>query len=137
VSKTHVFERYDIACIGPYITQPSDDGQHVAAEAAINRDAVLTGQIRVLETQLKDAKRQMPIQFIVALGHLQAEFFANRAGWCPNVWQYVDDVHVIEGQRGGVLWVHETAERNDRFRQIMGLARAREMRLIPAIDFLT
>jgi hypothetical protein len=136
VSK-HVYERYDIACNGLYITQPSDDGQHVAAEAAIKRDAVLTGQIRMLETQLKDAKWQMPIQFIVALGLREAEFFASRAGWGPHVWQYVDNVDVIEGQRGGVLWVHETAERNDRFRQIMDLALAREMRLIPAMDFLT
>jgi hypothetical protein len=53
MSKTHVFERFDL--FGD--STPAADGEWVKAQDAIDRDAVLEAQIRTLETQLKDTKR--------------------------------------------------------------------------------
>jgi hypothetical protein len=56
MSKTHVFERFDVDTSGTGEVWAAGDGEWVKSEDAINREAVLQAQIRTLETQLKDAR---------------------------------------------------------------------------------
>jgi hypothetical protein len=62
MSKTHVFERFDVRgcacdeCFTGVTAQAEFDGDWVKAQDAINREAVLQAQIRTLEVQLKDAR---------------------------------------------------------------------------------
>jgi hypothetical protein len=55
MSKTFVYDRFDmIAGDGPGLyPEPAGDGEWVKAEDAINRDAVLTAQIRTLEAEVQ------------------------------------------------------------------------------------
>jgi hypothetical protein len=67
MSKTFVYERFDICGAGGYYIYTEkdsrSDGEYVLAEDAINREAVLQAHIRTLEVQLKDA-RANPLQKI-------------------------------------------------------------------------
>lgn len=58
--KTFVFERFDMECLDEYdmlvTSKESSDGAWVKADDAINREAVLTDKIRLLEVQLKEAR---------------------------------------------------------------------------------
>lgn len=63
MSKTFVYERYEIS--GAWLAGKiriceglESDGEWVKAEDAINRDAVLTAQIRTLETQLNEGRQR-------------------------------------------------------------------------------
>ena len=62
MNKTFSYDRFDVhacdcdSCFSPVRVTGEFDGKWIKAEDAINRDAVLTAQIRTLELQLKETK---------------------------------------------------------------------------------
>lgn len=57
MSKTFIFDRFDIYKYDSNEKVPAADGEYVMADDAINREAVLQAQIRTLESQLAATKR--------------------------------------------------------------------------------
>ncbi|RQS39738.1 hypothetical protein [Burkholderia sp. Bp8990] len=75
-----------------------------------------------------------PQQFILAETPIHARHIAARADWSPFEWTFVDRPDRLQGRRGAVLWVYETARRRRDYEEVMLVARALGMRLIAIGD---